>query len=653
MTIYNWISVAGLFIFMGMAWLFSAHRRVVNWRAIGWGLLLQIIFGFFVFVVPVGRDLFLLLNKIVTRILSCASAGTEFLFGPLALPPGTPGSVGFILAIQALPTIIFFASFMAVLYYIGIMPWIIRLFAVVFTRLMRISGAESLVTASNIFVGVESATTIRPYLREMTRSELCVVLTAGMATIASSVMAFYVYILQKDFPTIAGHLMSASILSAPAAILMSKLIMPETETPVTLGQNIKPCYERESSVTEAVINGANAGLKLVGGVIALLMAFLGLMAVLDLLTTGLGGKLNLLAGLHIDWSLKGLLGYLFYPFTLAMGVPDADAWQISRIIGERVVVTEAKAYQDLAALISSGTLVCPNRSALITVYALCGFAHVASLAIFIGGTAALAPERTKDLATVGVRALFAATLACLMTACIAGVFYAEGLTPILKSTPTSDLLRVEHPSTPPIDCLGSDVRRFTITVPKGHCLSMKEFVFRQGTLSPGESKDSIWFSRDRDQCLQKDFMLANPNRSLFAATSNTNLIVRLPSGTELGIDPNDYVRSQTFSDPTARLDAKGNDVGVLSFMLLSPRQTFADPFSLNDIAKSKLTVLVYLSIYPPDAKDPRYGKYYENEKAEVVESFASPFPLLKKDIQRLAKPKTALSGLIPFTRNQK
>jgi len=431
MTIYNAISVLGLFVFMAVAWAFSTHRKVINWRAVIWGLSLQLIFGFFVFVVPVGRDLFLFLNKVIVKVLGCASAGTEFLFGPLALAPGTPGSVGFILAFQALPTIIFFASLMSVLYYVGIMPWVIRGFAVTFTKLMRVSGAESLVTAANIFVGVESATAIRPYLSKMTRSELCLVLTAGMATIASSVMAFYVFILQKQFPTIAGHLMSASILSAPAAILMAKLIVPETETPVTLGKNVQPCYERESSLTEAIINGATAGLKLVGGVIALLMAFLGLMALIDLFLNSIGCRLNLWAAIHIDWSLKGLLGYLFYPFTLLTGVPYQDAWQISQIIGERTVVTEVKSYNDLAGLLAAGTLVCPGRSALIAVYALCGFAHVASLAIFIGGTAALVPERTKDLAAVGLRALIAATLACLMTACIAGIFYTDGAASIL------------------------------------------------------------------------------------------------------------------------------------------------------------------------------------------------------------------------------
>jgi CNT family concentrative nucleoside transporter len=244
----------------------------------------------------------------------------------------------------------------------GIMTWLIRIFAKIFTKLMRVSGAESLCASSNIFVGIESATTIRPYLEKMTRSELCTILTAGMATIASTVLAIYILILQKQFPTIAGHLVSASFLSAPAAIIMSKLLMPETGKPETLGIDVKPHYEKESSVIEAIINGANAGLKLAVGVVALLVAFLGLVALADFISAGLGAKVNGLVGLNIDWSLKGLLGYVFYPFTLIIGVPPADAFEISKVIGERAIVTETKSYMDLAALMDAvPCYLCPLR----------------------------------------------------------------------------------------------------------------------------------------------------------------------------------------------------------------------------------------------------------------------------------------------------
>jgi|Deesub1362A_J573_1020465.scaffolds.fasta_scaffold00171_53 CNT family concentrative nucleoside transporter len=425
--IYNLVSLIGIFILMLFAWALSTNRRVINWRVIFWGVVIQLLFALFIFVVPAGTRFFLFINDVVVKVISVAGEGAKFIFGRLALPPGTKNefgeeSLGWIFAFQALPTIIFFASLMGVLYYIGIMPWLVRLFSRVFTRLMRISGAESLCTSSNIFVGIEAMTTIRPYLLRMTRSELCTILTAGMATIASSVLAVYVMILQNEFPMIAGHLISASFLSAPAAVVMSKLLYPETEKPETLGVDVKPYYEKESSIIEASINGANAGLKLVGGIIALLVAFLGLVALVNLILNYVGLKVNALTGLHIDWSLEGLLGYVFYPFTLIMGVPPSDAFEIARIIGERAVVTEAKSYMDLAVLLANNTLHDP-RSAFLATYALCGFAHIASLAIFVGGTAALVPERTTDLSAVGPRALLAATLACLMTACVAGVFF--------------------------------------------------------------------------------------------------------------------------------------------------------------------------------------------------------------------------------------
>ncbi len=427
---YNFVSFAGIFVIMAFAWLISSNRKVINWRVIIWGILLQLIFALFIFVVPVGSKIFLLINDAVVKILDSATAGTRFVFGRLALPPGTKNemgdeSLGFILAFQALPTIIFFASFMAVLYYIGIMPRLIRIFSSLFTRFMRTSGAESLSVSSNIFVGIEANLTVLPYLNKMTRSELCTILAAGMSTTASSVLALYVFILQKQFPTIAGHLVSASILSAIAAIVISKLIMPETENPETIGMDVRPHYERESTVIEAIINGANEGVKMVIGIIALLLAFLGLVALLDFIMVGTGSRLNSFTGITIDWSLTGLLGYLFYPFTLLIGVRPDDAYEISKLIGERAVLTEVKSYQDLASLLSSGALKDP-RSAVLAAYALCGFAHIASLAIFVGGTAALAPKRTKDLSSIGLRALIAATLACLMTAAVAGTFFMDG-----------------------------------------------------------------------------------------------------------------------------------------------------------------------------------------------------------------------------------
>lgn len=412
---------------LGTAWVISTDRKNVNFRVVVWAIVIQLVLGTFVFQVPAGTKVFLYLNDIVVKVLDSATAGAEFLFGRLALPPGQKNpqgeeSLGFFLAFQGLPTIIFFSSLMSVLYFYNIMPRIIKAFAYVFTRLMRVSGAESLSTATNIFVGVESALVIKPYLGRMTRSELCTVLAAGMATVSSNIMAVYVYSLQAEFPTIAGHLISASILSAPAALAMSKLALPEDAVPETLGANVEPHYEREDGLFEAIINGAESGVRLIVGIAALLIAVLGLVALLDLFTGGAGGYINGLFGISVDWSLKGMLGYLFYPFTLIIGVSLDDAYTVSRIIGERAVLTEVVSYQDLASAMRDGLITDP-RSPVLASYALCGFAHVASMAIFVGGFAALAPERKKDIAAVGLRALVAATLACLMTACIAGIFY--------------------------------------------------------------------------------------------------------------------------------------------------------------------------------------------------------------------------------------
>lgn len=426
---HNLVSFSGIFVLMAVAWTLSADRKVINWRVIFWGTILQLVVAFFIFVVPAGSRVFLVVNDAVVSILDSATAGTRFLFGRLALPPGAKNeageeSLGFILAFQALPTIIFFASLMTALYYIGVMPRLIKLFSRVFTKLMRISGAESLSVSSNIFVGVEANMTVLPFLGGMTRSEFCTILSAGMATTASSVLVLYVFLLREKFPTIAGHLVSSSILSAIGAIVMSKIIMPETGKPATLGMDVEPHYQKESSLMEAIINGANEGLKMVAGIVALLLAFLGIVALVDLMLAGIGARLNELVGIRMDWSIKGLLGYLFYPLTLAIGVPVPDASEIAKLIGERSVLTEVKSYQDLAALLSSGGLKDP-RSAVLAAYALNGFAHFASLAIFVGGTAALVPKRTKDISNIGFRALIAATLATLMTAAVAGTFFTD------------------------------------------------------------------------------------------------------------------------------------------------------------------------------------------------------------------------------------
>lgn len=413
MGFYNLVSLGGIVGLLFLGWIFSKNRRRVRPRTILVGTLIQILFGAFIFWVPLGRRLFLFLNDFVVKVLDAAYEGARFCFGPLAIPPGQEGSLGFVLVTQALPSIVFFAALMEILYFIRVMPFIIRLFARFFSRLMGVSGAESLCTATNIFVGIESATTILPYLKNMTTSELFVVLTSGMGTIASSMLGLYVILLNQTFPQIAGHLVSASLLAAPAVLVMSKLFFPETGKPETLGRDVPLHYEKPSGLMEGIIRGAMAGGKMVFGIVVLLLAFLSLVGLVNLGLGGLGVK------------LQQLLAYPFYPLSLMIGVPPADAMEVAQLLGERLILSEVVAYQHLRDLIA-GNLLESGRSAILASYALCGFAHLASVAIFVGGTAALCPERTRDLAAVAFRALVAATFTCLMTACVAGIFYGKG-----------------------------------------------------------------------------------------------------------------------------------------------------------------------------------------------------------------------------------
>ena len=431
MGIYNFISCLGILAMMGFLCLFSKSRRNISLKVVIWGVLLQVAFAFFIFFVPVGTKLFLFLNDLAMNIIDNSFDGVKFLFGILAIPPGKEGSLGFILAFQALPSIIFFAALMELLYYLGIMEKVIGVFAKIFAKVMGISGAEALCASAQIFLGIESNLTVRPYLKEMTRSELMVVLTTGMATIASSVLGMYVIILSSTFPTVAGHLISASILLAPAAILTSKIIFPETDKPLTLGRVVKVEYQKASNAIEAIINGSMAGVRMVVAIGALLIAFIGLISLADSGLMYVGKITGSIFKANIDLSLTNILTYIFYPFTLAMGVPYEDAPLIAKIIGERIIATEVKSYQDLAILIKEKKILY-DRSIVIATYALCGFAHIPSLAIFIGGTSSIVPERTKDISILGLWALFAANIACFITGAVAGIFYTGGSNILIK-----------------------------------------------------------------------------------------------------------------------------------------------------------------------------------------------------------------------------
>lgn len=416
--IHHAVSLVGFVIFAGVAWLLSSNRRRVAWRTIGWGVALQLIIGLIIFRLPVSQRVLLWVNDAVVVLLNASKSGSSFLFGPLAASPGEAGSVGFILVFQVLPVVIFFAAFTAMLYHLRVLQIFVRLFARLFHRTMRISGAESLSSAANIFVGIESALVIRPYLARMTRSELLLILTTGMATVASSTLGVYVAFLTGVFPQIAGHLISASILAIPACVVVSKLLVPETETPETLAA-VPPEDEstRSKNLIGAIIEGAMDGLRLAAGISALIIAILGIVALIDKLL----GVASSWLGMSEPLSMVRILSWFFYPLAYLLGLRSSDVPLAATLLGERVILTEVFSYNHLAQLISSGQLTDP-RTVVILSYALCGFAHVAAMAIFVGGTAALAPTRRDDLASLGLRALLAATLATLMTGCVAGIF---------------------------------------------------------------------------------------------------------------------------------------------------------------------------------------------------------------------------------------
>ena len=416
--IHHAVSVVGFIVFAGIAWLLSSNRQKIAWRTIAWAAALQLLIGLIIFRLPGSHQILLWVNNAVLVLLNASKSGSVFLFGPLAASPGETGSIGFILVFQVLPVVIFFAAFTAMLYHLRVLQIFVRLFARLFHRTMKISGAESLSSAANVFVGIESALVVRPYLEKMTRSELLLVLTTGLATVASSTLGVYVAFLTGVFPQIAGHLISASILTIPACVITAKLLIPETEAPETLAAVPREDESsRSKNLISAMIQGAMDGLRLAAGVSALLIAILGIVALIDkLLSTG-----SSWLGLSEPLSLVRILGWGFYPFAFLLGLPPSDVPIAARLLGERVILTEVSSYNHLAQLISSGELTDP-RSVVILSYALCGFAHVAAMAIFVGGTAALAPSRRDDLASLGVRALLAATLATLMTGCVAGIF---------------------------------------------------------------------------------------------------------------------------------------------------------------------------------------------------------------------------------------
>ncbi|MCZ6725736.1 MAG: nucleoside permease nupX [Acidobacteria bacterium] len=428
MSALNLISLLGWVVFCALAWVIGGCRRPVRWRTLVGSTLLTFTLGAVVFLLPAAQRVLLVLNEIILVALGSSMVGAEFLLGPLALSPGQStaageASVGFVLAAQVLPAVIFFASLMAVLHHLGAIAPVVRLFGRVFHRTLELSGAESLAGSIHLFFGVETAAAIRPYIGAMTRSELLAVLATNLATVASTTLAVYVIFLREAFPQIAGHLLSASLLSIPCAILAAKLMLPETEVPATAGE-VPPMAQddRHTSMLGALSAGAWDGLKIAAGITVILIAILGMVGLVD---AGLS-RLGTLFGSATAWSLTGVLGWMFTPLAWLLGIEAADLGVASRLLGQRLILTEVVSYQQLGAMAAELS----PRTLLVLSYALCGFAHVGGMGIAIGGFGALAPERRDDLAQLGLRALAAATLATLLTAAVAGVFY-HGQTGVL------------------------------------------------------------------------------------------------------------------------------------------------------------------------------------------------------------------------------
>lgn len=411
-------SLLGLLVLLFIGWLFSRHRSRVPWRVVIWGTVLQFVFALLILKTAAGRRLFQLVNDAFGVVVGFQAEGANFVFNALALPPGAKGSLGFFFAFQVLPTIVFFSSLISILYYLGVMQKVVLFFARIMMRTCGTSGAETLSASANIFVGqTEAPLLIKPYVADMTQSELLCVMTGGMATVAGGVMAAYVLMLRDHFPDIAGHLLAASVMSAPAALVMSKLLLPETEKPKTLGQVEIPYKDPSANVLEAAANGASVGLQLALNVGAMLIAFMSLLAMLN---WGVQQACGLFG--HPELDFQTLLGRAFAPLAWIMGTPWRDCGQIGLLIGEKTALNEFVAYSHLADYVKAHPEnPLDHRSYVIATYALCGFSNFLSIGIQIGGIGPLAPERKSDLARLGLRALLGGSLACFMTAAIAGM----------------------------------------------------------------------------------------------------------------------------------------------------------------------------------------------------------------------------------------
>ena len=518
MPLLNVISFLGIFGLCLIAWIFSENRspQVFPWRVVIAGILLQLMLGACVFIVPGTRDALQIFSDLLNSVFDAADFGARFVFGKNIVPvPGKPPDVnlGYIFAFRALPTVIFFSGLMALLYNIGVIQIITNVFAKVFYATMRLSGAEALSGAANIFVGIEAAIVVKPFLAKMTRSELCAILACCFGTAASSTLAIYVSFLKPVFPNILGHLVSASIIAIPACFVLSKILVPETETPLTAGgipveegrrkvrdtvvkpaevaadagefprtriqlddEDDVPALPQETvggepiervSPLDAAIVGALDGVKMAVAIAAVLILILGLVSLINQFFGWLATLPSPVGDVFKVVTLANMLGALFLPLTALTGVSLEwqELWESSVIIGRRLFETAIPPYQALAAAaaLPAAERVISDRAVLIISYALSGFAHLASVGIFVGGTIALIPSRRKDISELGWKALFVGTLATLMIACVAGVFDTgnasilgertppvPAVSPTPTATPVSPVASPTAPSPKPI-----------------------------------------------------------------------------------------------------------------------------------------------------------------------------------------------------------
>ncbi|AKS40659.1 NupC/NupG family nucleoside CNT transporter [Wenzhouxiangella marina] len=408
----------GIAVILALAWALSERRSAISWQTIGVGVALQFSLAVFVLWVPFGQVVFDRLGALFVTLIGYTSAGSSFIFGDFA----NPEAFGFIFAFQVLPTIIFFAALMACLYHLGLMQKLVEGMAWVMTRLMKVSGSESLATAANVFVGqTEAPLVVRPFIAGMTRSELFALMTGGMATIAGGVLAAYVLLLggasAEEQAFFAKHLISASIMAAPAALVMAKLIIPETAESETVG-TVRTAIDRPHvNLIEAAAGGAGEGLKLALNVGAMLLAFLALIALVNGPLGWLGAISGLEAWLGQPLSLELILGWVFAPLAFLVGVPLDECVAVGGLIGQKIVANEFVAYVAL----SEAQVNLSDRSVLIATYALCGFANFSSIAIQIGGVGSISPSRRPDLARLGLKAVLAGALVSLLNAAWAGI----------------------------------------------------------------------------------------------------------------------------------------------------------------------------------------------------------------------------------------